>query len=374
MKRLKILFIEPFYGGSHRDFTDGLIKHSRHDITLHSLPARYWKWRMRGAALHFSELIENPGDYDLLFTSDMMSLSDLKMIWGADCPPAVVYFHENQLSYPLPEGEKMDYQFGFTDITTALAADRLLFNSKFHMNSFLDYMPVFIKKMPEFKPLWAVDKIRAKSSVLYPGCNFSPTPTAFNKDSAAGKPPLILWNHRWEFDKCPEVFFAALEKVDTELRAKDIEIPFNICLLGENFQAMPKAFIDAKSRWKDRILNYGYCDSKEDYYNWLKRADIVISTSIQENFGISIVEAIKYGSRPLLPNRLSYPELIPESFRQEVIYENEAELSEKLITLLISSPEKTKTKNQEDLIQIFSGFSWETMILQYDDFFYNGIF
>ncbi|MDC7225815.1 MAG: DUF3524 domain-containing protein [Spirochaetales bacterium] len=372
MKRLKILFIEPFYGGSHRDFADGLIKHSFHDITLVTLPARYWKWRMRGAALHFSQIIENPSEYDLLFTSDLMSLSDLKMLWGTDCPPTVVYFHENQLSYPLPDGEKMDYQFGFTDITTALAADKLLFNSYFHLNSFLDNMPGFIKKMPEYKPLWVVDKIRVKSSVLYPGCNFPAGKLNFSKDSKSNKPPLILWNHRWEFDKCPDVFFKTLEIADTELKSVGFDTPFNIALLGESFQAMPKAFIKAKERWGDRILQYGYCDSKDDYLNWLKRSDITISTAIQENFGISVVEAIRYGSRPLLPDRLSYPELIPEAFTDSVIYSDYNELTEKLIIILKQLHECGNIAGLEEstgLSDSFTHYSWQEQAPEYDELF-----
>ncbi len=369
MKQLKILFIEPFYGGSHKDFADGLVKHSTHYFDLYTLPARFWKWRMRGAALHFSELIRNPSEYDLLFTTDMLSLSDLKSLWGADCPPAIVYFHENQLSYPLPAGEKMDYQFGFTDITTALAADYIMFNSEFHMNSFLDNIPAFIRKMPEYKPFWVVDKIREKSSVFYPGCNFPAEPLNTVSDSMTGKPPLILWNHRWEFDKCPEVFFNALEKADKYLQKKNTNPPFNIALLGENFQAKPKVFAAARKRWGKRILQYGYCDKKKDYFNWLSRSDIVISTSIQENFGISIVEAIRYGCIPLLPDRLSYPELIPEKNASFSIYRNDKELVEKLTEILLICYEKNIENNINNLAGIFNGFSWQILHKEYDDFF-----
>ena len=151
---MKILFLEPFYGGSHKSFADGLIKHSKHSYKLITLPARFWKWRMRGASLHFSKKIKEIGGYDLLFVTDLMSLSDLKALLGPDCPPAVVYFHENQLSYPLPEGESMDYQFGFTDITTALCADRIVFNSRFHREEFLEtkqFLPEHIVSFTRLK-------------------------------------------------------------------------------------------------------------------------------------------------------------------------------------------------------------------------------
>ena len=135
-----------------------------------------------------------------------MSLSDLKALCGGRLPPSIVYFHENQLTYPLAPDEQMDYQFGFTDITTALAADRVVFNSQTHYNSFFSQLPRFISMMPEFTPKWVVDAIRKKSGVIHPGCHYPADFSIQNREP--GNPPLIIWNHRWEFDKRPELFFS----------------------------------------------------------------------------------------------------------------------------------------------------------------------
>jgi len=83
---MKLLFLEPFFGGSHRDFANGLCEHSRHNITLVTLPAKFWKWRMRGAALHFARTMPSPQEFDGLITSDLMSLADLKMLMGPELP------------------------------------------------------------------------------------------------------------------------------------------------------------------------------------------------------------------------------------------------------------------------------------------------
>ena len=344
----KILFLEPFYGGSHRNFADNIVSHSKHDIDLFTLPARFWKWRMRGAALYFSQHVANPEKYDLLFLSDLMSLSDLKALWNRKCPPAIVYFHENQLSYPLPPGEKMDYQFGFTD--------KIIFNSRFHMNSFFSSLPGFIRKMPEFKPNWAVNVIKQKSEVIYPGCDFS-IPDTINLKT--DKTPLIIWNHRWEFDKNPESFFKALNTVD------DNGCKFNIALLGENFQAVPKQFISAKERYGSRILNYGFVKTRKEYINWLLRGDIVISTSNQENFGISVIESIRYGCRPLLPERLTYPEIIPPKYHKDLIYKDDKDLSDKLLDLLSKKSGLSTLGLKESMIR----YSWKNMIHKYDKLF-----
>ena len=49
--------------------------------------------------------------------------------------------------------------------------------------------------------------------------------------------------------------------------------------------------------------------SKTEYYELLKRAKVVVSYALQENFGFSIQEATYLGCYPVLPNRLVYPEL-----------------------------------------------------------------
>ena len=53
--RLSILALEPYYGGSHRAVLDALAAHVDADWHLLTLPARKWKWRMRGAAITFAE-------------------------------------------------------------------------------------------------------------------------------------------------------------------------------------------------------------------------------------------------------------------------------------------------------------------------------
>lgn len=369
MKKLRILFIESFYGGSHQDFADGYINNSRHEIKIFTLPARYWKWRMRGAAFYFAEKIQNPEDYDLLITSDMISLSDLQMLWKGRCPPAAVYFHENQLSYPLPEGEKTDYQFGFTNITSALAADRLIFNSYFHMESFLQNIPLFTEKMPEYRPIGIIETIKSKSSVLYPGCSLSAADGMIEKDRGVPHIPLVVWNHRWEFDKRPKYFFDALDAADKQLKEEGIEIPFYLVVLGENFQIVPKPFLHAEKKYGSRILQFGYCENKADYFKWLASSDIVISTAVQENFGISVVEAVYCGCTPLLPDRLSYPELVPEKYHSSVLYSSNKDFREKLTGLLRKISQEGNTDlPAAELAEHFSRYSWEKAAPQYDEF------
>jgi len=251
----------------------------------------------------------------------------------------------------------MDYQFGFTDITTALAADRVIFNSRTHRAAFFKALPAFIKMMPEYRPGWVVEEIRSKADVLYPGCRF-PAQEPVAENFPRELPPLIIWNHRWEFDKNPAEFFQALDAV------ADAGAEFRLALLGENCQMVPKAFLGARERYGARVVQYGYVASRRQYINWLSQGSIVISTAQQENFGISMVEAIRYGCVPLLPARLVYPEIIPARYHPEVLYRSYPDLVAKLLD---------RVNNYSDyralgsvLSREMGRFAWENTIDRYD--------
>lgn len=362
--RLRFLFLEPFFGGSHRDFAEGLAAHSRHDIDLVTLPARFWKWRMRGAALHFWGRLSSPtrqggrppSAYDGLITSGLMSLSDFKSLAGAGCPPALVYFHETQLTYPLSAGEAFDAHFGFTDITTALVAQRVVFNSRTHCDRFFGELPGFLNRMPDCRPNWAEQAIRRKARVLHPGCRlggggFAPKPCGEG-------PPLIIWNHRWEFDKNPEGFFEGLDA----LMAEGIE--FRLALLGERYRKIPAAFVRARERYGGRIVHDGYVPDKEAYQEILRRGDIVVSTAFQENFGISVVEAVAAGCLPLLPRRLSYPEILPPEFHRDFLYDGHEDFVRKLARLAMNASRMSDIRRRLSLAMAVH--AWETAVGAYD--------
>ena len=191
--------------GVHKDVAQGFAEYSRHEVEILSLPPRFWKWRMRGAALEFIRRIKNIASYDLIFATDMMDLTDFKGLAGPDCPPVLMYFHENQLSYPLGPHEKRDFHLGFTNIVSALAADGVVFNSKFHRDDFLKAARILIKQMPDVRPGWMVDAIEEKARVIYPGCRILGDASKIGVNDT--DPPLVIWNHRWEYDKKPRGLF-----------------------------------------------------------------------------------------------------------------------------------------------------------------------
>jgi len=124
---------------------------------------------------------------------------------------------------------------------------------------------------------------------------------------AAG--PIVLWNHRWEHDKAPEAFFAALDR----LAARGV--PFRVVVCGERFRDAPAVFDEARRRLGPRVLHFGWAESLADYRALLGRAHLAVSTARHEFFGVALLEAVHFGARPLVPDRLAYRELIPDEYR-----------------------------------------------------------
>ena len=265
---------------------------------------------MRHASLTLAEEINRQLDeghsWDLLFCSDMLNLPEFMGMVSSPIPalPAVVYFHENQLTYPTRQPR--DYHYGYSNFLSALRADAVWFNSHFHEVEFLEAIEQFLRRMPDYQHLDAVEKIRNKASVQPPGVEPPPTnqPTHDNEREGSLEPLRILWCARWEHDKNAELFFAALRRLKAE------QARFRLAVIGPSFRDVPEVFGKAKSEFESEIDYWGHQASREDYGKVLSWADVMVSTAVHEFFGLSVVEAVLAGAFPLLPERLAYPEVL----------------------------------------------------------------
>ena len=236
---MKICLIEPFHAGSHASWAEEYARCSRHDIELLTLTGRHWKWRMHGGAVTLArQFLAGGCDPDLLLVSDMLDLTTFLALTRhkTSALPTALYFHENQLTYPWSPADadpvqQRDAHYAFINYTSALAADAVLFNSRYHLQAFTGELPAFLKSFPDQNELGSLELLAAKSSVLPLALDlrrldrYRPEPP-----KATTAPPLILWNHRWEYDKGPEEFFAAL------YRLQDEDVPFEVAILGESYR------------------------------------------------------------------------------------------------------------------------------------------
>ena len=165
---MKILIIEPYFEGSHKSWSLELQKFSSHTIELLTLPGRHWKWRMHGGAVTLAQKYNDLNfTADLILTSDMLNLPLFKSIAKTDKIPIIMYFHENQITYPWSPNDRdiskgRDHHYGFINYSSALVSDYNLFNSDFHRNSFTDALKNFLSNFPDFNDYGNIDIIKNK--------------------------------------------------------------------------------------------------------------------------------------------------------------------------------------------------------------------
>lgn len=366
---MKITLLEPYFTGSHASWAREYAGCSRHQVEILSLPGRHWKWRMHGGAVTLArKFIDSSFQPDLLLATDMLDLTTFLTLTrgkSARCKTAL-YFHENQLTYPWSPDDcdralQRDAHYAFINYASALAADAVLFNSSYHFHSFIDELPRFLKSFPDKNELGTVDMIRQKCRVLHLGIDLR----RFDQyrpakiERSAERPPLVLWNHRWEYDKNPEEFFAVLE------RSAAAGLDFQVAILGESFSDAPAIFREARERMANRVVQFGFVKSFADYAEWLWQADILPVTSRHDFFGASVVQAIYCNCYPLLPKRLAYPEHIPNEHHSRFFYEDTVDLGVKLEGLLSNYGEA----GHQPLTGFVDRYDWQRMAPEYDDFF-----
>ena len=270
----------------------------------------------------------------------------------------MLYFHENQITYPWSPDDQIverNEQYGFINFTSALAADVIWFNSDFHRMSFLDALPGFLKKYPDFQSLHRIPEIEKKAHTRWLGLPLQELDIEDKPERTDS--PILLWNHRWEYDKDPDTFFRLC--FDLADRGHD----FRLIVLGEEYKKQPPIFSQARERLASRLLHWGYAKSRSEYARLLWQADILPVSSQQDFFGGSTVEAIYCNNYPILPNRLAFPEHLDLNLHSENLFSDYEELLFKTERAL----KQVEAIRKYDFYRLFvSRYDWKQLAPVYD--------
>jgi glycosyltransferase involved in cell wall biosynthesis len=282
-----------------------------------SLPPRHFSWRVRGNPLFWTvarrEVLER--DHDLLLATSMVDLATLKgLVPALAHVPAVLYFHENQFDYPRRPQQHSLLEAQMVSLYGALAADRVVFNSRYNRDSFLEGCGALLAKLPDFVPPGVVASIRQKAAVL-------PVPLEVPQDVGGTahwpglegdwpqRPLRLLWSGRFEHDKAGDRLLGLLRALEDE--GPDYEL----AVTGQRFRHSPPAFDEIECAFSHRLVQFGYLESRRAYHALLRGADIVVSTALHEFQGLAVLEAVAAGCLPAVPARQAYPEIYPAAFR-----------------------------------------------------------
>lgn len=300
----KILILSAYKSDSHASWVRALSNQSDAEVRVLELPGRYFRWRIRGNPLGWlDELPALLQDFtpDEIIATSMVDLVTLKGLFPQIAHiPTTYYFHENQFAYPVGAGQHSSIDPMMVQLYGALAADRCQFNSHYNLRTFLEGVENLMRKMPDHKP----NDLHAR---LAPKCSVVPVPITPIK-ALPKIPGLILWSHRWEYDKNPELFYDILK------RLKQQGVYFRLALLGPRPDKTPDVLVRIRAEFAEHILADGMLPRAE-YERMVGQSHIVISTAIHEFQGLSVQEAVSAGAIPVVPDDLCYVEQYPAENR-----------------------------------------------------------
>ncbi len=357
----RIALVEPFLGGSHRAWAEGWQAASHHTIDIVGHAAHAWRWRMRGSAVTLAAevgaLVVDQGAPDVLVATDMVDLAALLGLTRRSLAPvpAVLYLHENQLTYPRQIDEPLDHGLVWSLWRSMLAADEIWFNSSFHRDELFAALPDFLASVPDHDHLHLLDGVAARSSVRPVGIDATTLFDAGRRHESAGH-PLILSNQRWHHDKDVGAVLRAL------LRAAEDGFDFRVAVVGDDAAGQAEVLDPMIDRLGDRVVARGL-QARARYEELLHSSDVVVSAATNEFFGIAVAEAVACGAWPVVPDALAYREVIPDRFHDDCLYERG-----RLGTALRSVIERVGRADRaiEGLAQTMTRFDWSIVASSYD--------
>jgi len=369
---MRVLVLSAYHADSHRSWLNGLMRHMPDvEWTVLTLPPRYFSWRVRGNSLSWAMLNRNTlvADYDLVLATSMTDLSALRGLVPEICRwPTLVYFHENQFAYPASEQQRDWLEPQMLNVYTALAADKVIFNSDYNRQTLLDGSDQLLAKLPDFVPREQVRTQLAQAVVLPVGIEPLAEPRQVR---VSGDRLKVLWNHRWEYDKGPSRLLALVMECDKQGLAIDFYFA------GQQFRQRPPEFDAIKQCVENSaclvLKQFGFVADGNHYQDLLRSCDVALSTAIHDFQGLAVLQAVAAGCVPLVPDRLCYPQWFAEDYRY---LSSEGDGADAIVLEARGAVKKLgqllswKTRGELPLVDV-SGLTWPVLIPAYRQLLQN---
>jgi len=124
-----------------------------------------------------------------------------------------------------------------------------------------------------------------------------------------GKRNRIIFSSRFDIEKRPNVFLKLADFMYNILGMKDIEF---LITTSRNKLTDDKNLLNMLDRAYNKIptLEVMMGIDKQSYYAHLSQSKLMVSTTIEENFGYCVVESLSLNTPVLVPNNYSHPEIL----------------------------------------------------------------
>lgn len=159
----------------------------------------------------------------------------------------------------------------------------------------------FHKEMVSQRRKMDLNKIKVTGFPLFNDWHISKEP----------KKNLIVFPHRLDLEKQPELFHSLI--VGLQARNKGYS------MVDLDMVSKTDLYESKETNWY--FKRTALLKNKDLYYEYLNSAKVSVSFALQETWGIAMQESVVSGCLPIVPDRLSYKEVFPSTFRYDDLEE-----------------------------------------------------
>jgi len=247
------------------------------------------------AALFYAGKVQ---DGDIFFVADMwFPIEMLKYLIQLNGIDAKIFVFLHAGTYTKEDfAAPMAYWAEYLEIGWAFAVDGIFVGTEYHKFAFVDRRLQSSGK--------SYDQVLRNIHVT--GNPFS------SKEVQAAAPDIvkrdfILFPNRFDYEKRPNLFL----DLAVILKRRHPKWRFGVCTSREMFRSNQVWLCEyARALELGGIVEIHEGLSKTDYYRLLAEAKVMVSTTIEENFGYCTLEAMALGTIPVVPNDYSHPEVV----------------------------------------------------------------
>lgn len=280
----------------------------------------YWKFsQMIEVCKLFKEKKIKPNDIFLTMDLWHPSLEAIPYMATLEKIPVNIYGFLHAGSYTTEDfASPMNHWAKYFEKGWAKLCDGVFVGSKYHKNKFIKLRcgkeigkKIFVTGNPfDSKEAIAISKTKITS--------------------VEKRENIIVFSHRFDIEKRPNIFMDLMEKLWQERKDFKVVITTSREKFRSNSQKLIKQLKSSKFPYeiKENL-------SKAQYYQELSRAKVFVSTTIEENFGYCLLEAIIFGCAPIVKNNYAHPEILENDKR--FLYEDKNQALE-MISKMLDNP------------------------------------
>ncbi len=209
----------------------------------------------------------------------------------------------------------------FTEVGWVAAMDLVFVGSQYHKTAFVQ------RRLAPFRASYLSGKIQVVPNPIFL--------SAYDLEQSKIKDNLVVLTNRFDNEKRPG---ETLELFETAKQAHPTW-KFEVCTGRSTLRSnSPELVAKAQDLEKRGIITIRAGLTKQEYHSILARAKVMVSHSIEENFGYCLVEAMLFDCKPLVRRGLSHTELVQG--KSQYLFDGRSDQLNKLENLMRSPVQK----------------------------------